>query len=138
MFRLDDKADIMTWVSIKRCRPMLPPCGGKGGFCLDKPNGSAVPTKNQTMKVDLPCEAEDRRKIRWKIRLDLISFSNQILSCLFYAINTFFLTLCGFIHFRQRLLVLIVTILLVVLKISERVVKKNLQIKSYSHFSLLL
>ena len=66
-----------------------------------KPNEALVPTKNQTKEVDLPYEAEERRTIRKKLRLDSNNFFIEYLFFLFNAANTFFLTLCGLIYFSQ-------------------------------------
>ena len=72
------------------------------GSARIKPNRSVVSTKNQRRKVDLPCEAEERQIVRQKLRLDLISIVSNII-CFFNAVNTFFLILCGLMHFSLRL-----------------------------------
>ena len=42
-----------------------------------KPNEALVPTKNQTKEVDLPYEAEEKRTIFQKLRLDSNKFMIQ-------------------------------------------------------------
>ena len=80
------------------------PKSGMRGFSLNKPNGMAVLTKNQTKEVEM----EDRPKIRQKLWLGSNNCCIKYL-VVFYAVNTIFHTLCGFIHFSQRLQLLIAT-----------------------------
>ena len=73
-----------------RSRPTLSPCGGMRGFCR----------KSRIGPRRFICHI--RRKIRRKLCLYCNKFLIEYLF-VFDALNTFFLTLCWFIHFSQRL-----------------------------------